>query len=596
MNKYMADFETLAGDNLPRTDVWAWCICKLESFDDKLLPVGNNIWSFFNFLYNNATNGDLIFFHNLKFDGEFIIAHLAKNKFEYCMEDLPDYKRKPHTYNVMMDAMGKLFDISVTLKRGITIHFRDSLKLLPFTVEKIGKGFETKYRKLNIDYKAHTAPGQEITDKERVYIENDVRVVAEALLSMFNEGYDGMTIGSCAMKYYQKDILGGKKQFRDRFPILTDSEIKFIAPARKGGWCYVNDNIQGKILGKGYTVDFNSMYPSQMHSASGNMYPLGKGVYFTCNSSEVTEDPDYPLWIAKVQLGFSLKENRYPCIQIKDNISLFGEHEYIKESDDVVTITITSVDWYLINQCYDIWYCKFLDGYKYQAAIGMFDKYIDKFYEMKQFATNPQKRQQAKLFLNNFYGKFVMRTEIQTKIPAVSDANIVSWTIQPAETRDPVYPPVGIFTTAYARREVVTAANNNYSSFCYADTDSLHCLGNIEDEVGMKLDNKKLMHWKHESDWTRAKFVRQKTYAEEIDCKLDIKCAGAPKILHQPASMQTEEWRQNNPDSTEREVKLSDILNLDNFDIGFSTFGKLKPKHIPGGIILVPSAYVIRPV
>ena len=39
--------------------------------------------------------------------------------------------------------------------------------------------------------------------------------------------------------------------------------------------------------------------------------------------------------------------------------------------------------------------------------------------------------------------------------------------------------------------------------------------------------------WKHESSFTRARFIRQKCYIEEIEGKLHITCAGMPKTCYE---------------------------------------------------------------
>lgn len=75
--------------------------------------------------------------------------------------------------------------------------------------------------------------------------------------------------------------------------------------------------------------------------------------------------------------------------------------------------------------------------------------------------------------------------------------------------------------------------------------------------------------WKHESTFTRARFVRQKTYIEEINGKLEITCAGLPKNCY-------------------------DYVNWDNFKQGFTCGGKLTFKHVKGGVILKETDFTIK--
>lgn len=47
------------------------------------------------------------------------------------------------------------------------------------------------------------------------------------------------------------------------------------------------------------------------------------------------------------------------------------------------------------------------------------------------------------------------------------------------------------------------------------------------------IDDVKLGFWKNEGFATKAKFVRQKCYIEEIDGEINITCAGMPKSCYQ---------------------------------------------------------------
>lgn len=86
MKKYTADFETATWlEN--ETWVWAWAICDIDTEEIK---IGNNIESFIEFCKNEKN--PKIWFHNLKFDGEFIIYYLLKNGYKHVInkEDIKD--------------------------------------------------------------------------------------------------------------------------------------------------------------------------------------------------------------------------------------------------------------------------------------------------------------------------------------------------------------------------------------------------------------------------------------------------------------------------------------------------------------------------
>lgn len=100
----------------------------------------------------------------------------------------------------------------------------------------------------------------------------------------------------------------------------------------------------------------------------------------------------------------------------------------------------------------------------------IFDKYVDHFMEIKKNSTGGL-RQIAKLHLNSLYGKFATNPDITGKHPTLKD-NRVSLVMNEPEMRDPVYTPMGVFITAYARKKTISAAQDNYDIFAYADTDS----------------------------------------------------------------------------------------------------------------------------
>ena len=71
MRRFTADFETNNyGD---RANVWAWGVCEIGAPDNFMY--GNNIDDFILFCYKQKSNIQL-YFHNLKFDGEFIFYYL----------------------------------------------------------------------------------------------------------------------------------------------------------------------------------------------------------------------------------------------------------------------------------------------------------------------------------------------------------------------------------------------------------------------------------------------------------------------------------------------------------------------------------------
>ena len=71
--KFTADFETTVDENDCR--VWAYAICEIGNIDNFIY--GNSIDEFIKFCMNKRENY-ILYFNNLKFDGEFIFNYLFR--------------------------------------------------------------------------------------------------------------------------------------------------------------------------------------------------------------------------------------------------------------------------------------------------------------------------------------------------------------------------------------------------------------------------------------------------------------------------------------------------------------------------------------
>ena len=212
---------------------------------------------------------------------------------------------------------------------------------------------------------------------------------------------------------------------------------------------------------------------------------------------------------------------------------------------------------------------------------GLFKEYIDKWIGIKNESTisgNKGMRQVAKIMLNSLYGKFATGLDVKSKIPYLEN-DIVKYFTTPPDRKEGVYLPMGAFITAYAREKTIrtSQAIKTYSiekygkdMYCYSDTDSVHTLLPIEElKQFCEIDDVKLGAWKHESHFTKARFIRQKTYLEMIDGEMKITCAGLPQRCY-------------------------DEVSWDSFKVGMKVDGKLRFKHVKGGVNLVDIEFTIK--
>lgn len=557
---YTADFETTTDPDDCR--VWAWAVCEVANPDNVI--VNNSMKSFMAWLSRGRCS--VAWFHNLGFDGKFIIDYLLRCNYQWV-------KGSPRggEFTTLISNKGKFFQIEVCFLNGVRVIFQDSLKVFPMSVRAIGKTFNLPEQKGDLDYRACREPGHVITPEERVYIEHDVQITARALAQNFTQGLEKMTIGANAMGFFKKQF--GKKRFEKMFPVISLEADADIRKAYRGGFTYVEPRYAGVEVRDGVSVDYNSMYPSVMKKYP---YPVGVPILF---DGEYEPDPAYPLYVQRMVVEFKLKPGGIPMIQLKGK-GFYGEHEYVAETVAPVEITVTSIDWEIMRRMYDIDVILYAGGYKFQSRTGLFDEYIDYWGHVKETSTGGM-RQLAKLMLNNLYGKFATNPDVTGKRPQLSDS-VVRYVLEDTEYRDPVYLPVGVFCTAYARRELLFAILDNRDRFVYCDTDSMHLLG-TETPAGIPIDDKALCHWKVEGTFTRAKHLRTKAYIWDLNGKFSVTCAGMPD-----------------------DVKA--LVNWENFDYGFTNsftdengdekicplFAKLMPKTVPGGVVLVDSVYQLH--
>ena len=594
--KLVADFETTTDENDCR--VWACCLYDIES--RQVVHLTNNIDDFMDILRVNSKRNSLeIYFHNLKFDGEFVLWWLYHNGFRY-----DDGLSSEHTFRTLITDMGLFYELEVRFHKPRAckvVSFRDSLKIIPLKVSQMAKAFGLKTLKGEIDYNKYRKPNHQLTDEEIEYIKNDVIIVGESLSAMFNLGLNKMTIASNALQNY-KESIGGKSAFRRLYPLLSKEDDDFIRKAYRGGYTYVNPNIAGKNINKiGMTFDVNSLYPSVMYGVNGEILPYDMPIYF---KGEYKLNVTHPLYIQKLRCKFRLKKGYVPIIQLKNN-ARFKDTEYLKDSGvERVELTVTSIDWELIKKHYKVTNIEYLGGYMFKGKQGLFEKYINYWIGVKiqaEIDGNKGMRQIAKLMLNSLYGKFASQGVSDVKVPVFGDDHVVKHstkcTLFNRETkeydydgilhedkeRELNYTAMACFITAYARKVTIEAIQSvgglgKDSRFCYCDTDSIHIVGE-EIPNNLWVSPTDLGAWKHEATWEYAKFIRAKTYIEEIGGKLDVKCAGMSD-------------------------NVKELVTKKNFKVGFTVladdekidvkYKKLMPKRCVGGVVLVPTDFTIK--
>lgn len=607
---YACDFETTtASISSESTRVWSFAYDEIGIYKP---GVYGSISDFFDFCGNFGKGyKKRLYFHNLKFDGEFILySALNEYGFRTARDPLTGSMRKPKELIekeivYAISDVGQWYYIAFVLN-GCKVEIRDSLKILPLTLEQIGKNICTKYKKSAMNYDNKSALS-DCTESDIDYIKNDVLVLSEALdkiLCLHNEktpfgAVQSLTIGGACWQRFKETQYGDMKNIA----IHLDKETlnyqeagaltmdEYIRKGYRGGYCYVKKEIAGKLIDSlGFTADVNSLYPFVMCTEySGFSYPFGRGKYCRGEVPEkmVIEDSYY--FYARIRVSFRLKPGYVPTIQQKKSF-MFASNLYLESSQvydtkngeyignyQEIEITLAKDDYILFFDHYDVLTFQALDYIAFHTMPGLCDFYIRDLSKIKIEATengNKGIRTISKLFQNNLYGQFAKGNNSSFKLAGCEKDGPLSYSVIPEHNKKVNNIAIGAAVTAHARFYQINTIQRNYDIFLYSDTDSLHCIGAPQRFKG-EIDSTKYGAYDIENQWIRARFIRQKTYIEEsLSGKLTICCAG---------------MTQKQKDYFEKHYAFED------FKTGLSIIGgKLQPQRVRGGVILKNVDFTVK--
>lgn len=558
MEFWSCDFETTTNPDDCR--VWAWCAVNI--YDTTQIESGIYINDFIKWL---SKSNKTIYFHNLAFDGEFLMTHLFRSGFEHRRDNK---KLGQKQFKTLISDEGLVYSIKIKfLSYSTTVY--DSLKIIPLKVEKIPSAFGLEQSKGEIDYTKPRPIGYQPDENEWDYIFHDCLIVAQALYIMREQGLVKMTQASNALADYK--AMKGNDVFNNMFPQLNSEVDSFCRRAYKGGFVYLNPLHADTEIAGGSVYDVNSLYPAMMLKH----LPYGLPQYF---SGQYQEDEGFPLYIQGLICNFEIKPGKLPTIQLK-HTSRFSATEYLTSSEgDDVYLCLTNIDLKLFFEHYDVYDIEWMGGYKFRSYEHLFTDYIEKWSQVKIEAAktgNMGMRQIAKLMLNSLYGKFGTNPISGVKWPYYDqEQERIRYMTGEAEHRKSLYVPVAAFITSYARETTIRAAQSCGNQFIYADTDSIHVTKYCNPPI--EIHPTKLGAWKKEFVFSRGKYLHSKCYIElghdpekDEEDKLKITVAGMPPGCYSQ-------------------------VNFDTFKYGQEFSGKLVTKRVSGGIVLLPTTYKIK--
>lgn len=575
--EFAADFETnTTEEGCAANPVWAWGVAPVCAECEHAFVSGTSIATF---VRHAVANPGRYWFHNAGFDSKFIVSYLLLEGYAFTYARTPE----PRQFTLLMDGMGKFYHMEVNTGQGV-FEVADSFKKLPMKLAVVAGAYGLEMTKGEIDYNVYRAPGHTLTDEEADYLRRDVLILAKALAHRFDLGKKLTTGADCLAAL--RDLYG-KWQWQTKFPRLEPELDAILRKAYRGGYVYANPKHVNKHLGEGGRIDVNSLYPFVMHE---RLLPVGRPLI---RHGKPVESLKYPLWITEITFTASLKPGALPCIQVKGSCA-YNPREYQEHIVEPLTLMVTCVDWELIETCYEVDVIGYGDTYYFQGSKGLFTEYVDAGMQGKMNAKSPGERMNWKLWLNNAYGKYAQKITVKGKVPVLDGDGVVHYVEGEETEREPVYLPVGIFVTAWARDYTIRTALRFGERFVYSDTDSIHFIGH-EIPDGIRIHSKALGAWDLEAAFADCVCLRAKTYAE------------AEYAHNERGNLVVKPWSYTCAGMVQ---ELKDIMRIEDFHPGFTTDyercqnvpevyrdktkWKLVPKAVRGGVILVPRPFTIH--
>ena len=126
---YVADTETTK-NNDGSMRVWLWDICTIG--DPYTHASGTDIDGMMCYMFDHP---DLYYFHNIKYDGSYILYWLNDNKYTFVNKSVGE----PGTYSALITDRNVWFAITITNFDGIPIDLPDSSTKLVMSLAKVAE-------------------------------------------------------------------------------------------------------------------------------------------------------------------------------------------------------------------------------------------------------------------------------------------------------------------------------------------------------------------------------------------------------------------------------------------------------------------------
>ena len=414
-----------------------------------------------------------------------------------------------HNFSFEFQFMRKWFDwVSVFAVKDRTpikamteqgIEFRDSYILSGLPLKLVAENLTShSIKKLvgDLDYSLVRTDVTRVTDKELGYMLNDVIIliyyITEQIEQYGNIAKIPLTnTGRVRLAVKQKAFSKENRYLTQKqmsMLTLTPELYLKLKRAFAGGFTHANKNYVGKIVQGVQSMDFTSSYPTVLLSSS--RYPMSRPLeyHFTDNERFIRD-----LHNQKMMFFFTATfKELVTKIDFENYLSkskCFDTDNLVENNGRVwmaskLSVTICSIDFEIIEQCYDwldvefsditMFTCNYLPKYMLESVI--------QFYQQKTTLKGVEGKEREYLLykgmLNSLYGMTVTdiaKPEITynqdwgkelVNLPKViDDYNNDKYRF--------LYYPWGVIVTALARQNLWTGILELKNDYIYSDTDSV---------------------------------------------------------------------------------------------------------------------------
>ena len=535
-----ADFETTGEEQFLIENETRVYLYHFRDLKEEIKVYGINIQDFFNQVVAVTKELSLpkatIYFHNLSFDGSFILYYLYENYvYKEKINKEENEELENNEFCAIIDDFRNIYQIEFKID-DVLLEFRDSYRLIPTSIEQLGKAFglpklnEThNYTEFKLYKKLEDVPDEEIK-----YITNDVRILVKAVQYMIKEQMSGLTFSSSSYANLKRRC----GDFFEKY--LTKPQNQAINDAIdlscKGGFTNYNPLYRNKIVQNVISFDYNSLYPAVMledempygepimveDEQDFKKYPLYKLHLYTIYINEVTCNYDSIPFIGLKKNIFGSSYD-YPRL-IQDKVIVLWEDEFnLFKNNYMGDYEVTSI---ILFKSRRFLFKNFLEDKiktkeEASAKIHELEKKKDSMDEeeyIDQMAMLQMKKRVAKLYMNGVSGKFGMRDTRYSSI--ISGYNRDgSLMYDEEETKcDYYYRAIYSKITSGGRCRLIRHIEENYERVLYWDTDSIYLLGkDIPLSIKANCDDNKIGALKYEGHYKRMKVIKAKCYIKELD-------------------------------------------------------------------------------